>query len=185
LFDCSPISDGAAAAVLASERRVRELGAESPVWISGVGYSGDTANLSRRKYYGGLKASVEAARMAYRMAGIEDPLRQLDVASVHDCFTIAEIMAYEDLGFCRKGEGGRFVEEGESDLGGSLPVNTFGGLKAKGHPLGATGVAMVYEVVKQLRGEAGSLQVDLKSYRGLTHNIGGTGHFGWVFILEV
>ncbi|MBS7246732.1 MAG: thiolase domain-containing protein [Candidatus Jordarchaeales archaeon] len=185
LFDCSPISDGAAAAILASEKKIKELGVDNPVWISGVGYSSDTANLSRRKDYGGLMATVAASRMAYKMAGIDNPLKQLDVASVHDCFTIAEIMAYEDLGFCRKGEGGRFIEDGGPDFGGHIPVNTFGGLKAKGHPLGATGVAMVYEVVKQLREEAGSLQVDLKNYRGLTHNIGGTGHFGWVFVFEV
>lgn len=104
LFDCSPISDGAAAAVLASERKVKELGVDNPVWLSGVGYSSDTANLSKRESYVGLRASVEAARMAYRMAGIDNPLKQLDVASVHDCFTIAEIMAYEDLGFCKKGK---------------------------------------------------------------------------------
>jgi len=93
-------------------------------------------------------------------------------------------MGYEDLGFCRKGEGGKFIENGESDFGGKIPVNTFGGLKAKGHPLAATGVAMVYEVVKQLREEAGRLQVDLKNYTGLTHNVGGTGHFAWVFVLR-
>jgi acetyl-CoA C-acetyltransferase len=94
-------------------------------------------------------------------------------------------MAYEDLGFCKKGEGGKFVEEGRSDFGGDIPCNTFGGLKAKGHPLGATGLAMIYEAVKQLREEAGDLQVELKNYKALTHNIGGTGHFGWVFVLGV
>jgi|Deesub1362A_J573_1020465.scaffolds.fasta_scaffold00773_5 acetyl-CoA C-acetyltransferase len=185
LFDCSPISDGAAAAVLASEEKIKELGIDNVVWIEGVGYSSDTANMPKRADYAGLKASVEASQMAYRMAGIDDPLKQIDVAALHDCFTIAEIMAYEDLGFCRKGEGGKFIEEGESDFGGKLPVNTFGGLKAKGHPLGATGVAMIYEIVKQLREEAGDLQAELKNYKGLTHNIGGTGHFGWVYILGV
>lgn len=185
LFDCSAITDGSSAVVLASEEKIKELGIDNAVWIEGVGYSSDTANMTKRMDYTGLKATVEASKMAYRMAGIEDPVKDLDVAAVHDCFTIAEIMAYEDLGFCKKGEGGKFVENGESDFGGKIPVNTFGGLKAKGHPLGATGVAMVYEIVKQLRGEAGDLQVELKNHRGLTHNIGGTGHFGWVFILGV
>ncbi len=186
LFDCSAITDGSAAAILMSEEKIKEFGLkDQAVWIEGVGYSSDTANLTKRIDYVGLKATVEASRMAYKMAKIDDPVKQLDVAALHDCFTIAEIMAYEDLGFCKKGEGGKFVENGDSDFGGKIPVNTFGGLKAKGHPLGATGIGMVYEIVKQLRGEAGELQVDLKNYKGLTHNIGGTGHFGWVFILGV
>ncbi|AGK61190.1 Acetyl-CoA acetyltransferase [Archaeoglobus sulfaticallidus PM70-1] len=183
LFDCSPISDGASAVILASESKVKELGADA-VWIEGIGYSSDTSNMTRRESFVGLKASVEASRMAYRMAKIDNPVNQLDIATVHDCFTIAEIIAYEDLGFCRKGEGGRFIEDGESDFGGKIPVNTFGGLKAKGHPLAATGTAMVYEIVKQLREEAGKLQAEIKNYAGLTHNIGGTGHFAWVFVLR-
>lgn len=181
LYDCSPISDGAAAAILASEEKVKELGLDA-VWIEGIGYSSDTSNMTRRESFVGLKATVDAVKMAYKMAKIYDPLNQFDLATVHDCFTIAEIMAYEDLGFCRKGEGGKFIESGESDFGGKLPVNTFGGLKAKGHPLAATGVAMVYEIVKQLREDAGSLQVDLKNYRALSHNVGGTGHFCLVFV---
>ena len=183
LYDCCPISDGASAAILASEEKVKELGLDA-VWIEGIGYSSDTSNMTRRENFVGLKATVDAAKMAYKMAKIDDPLNQFDLATVHDCFTIAEIMAYEDLGFCRKGEGGKFIESGESDLGGKLPVNTLGGLKAKGHPLAATGVAMVYEIVKQLREEAGSLQVDLKNYRALMHNVGGTGHFCWVFVFR-
>ncbi len=182
LYDCSPISDGSAAAVMASEEKIRELGTDDVVWIESVGYGSDTSNMTNRESFVGLKASIIAAETAYKKAGIDRPVEQLDMATVHDCFTIAEIMAYEDLGFCRKGEGGKFVESGESDLGGKLPVNTFGGLKAKGHPLAATGVAMVYEVVKQLRGEAGNLQIDLKNYRALTHNVGGTGHFAFVMI---
>jgi len=182
LYDCSPIGDGASAAILASEKAVKEYGFD-PIWIESVGYSSDTSNMSMRESYVGLKATRMAAEIAYKGAKIEDPLKSFDLATVHDCFTIAEIMAYEDLGFCKKGEGGKFVENGDSDFGGKIPVNTFGGLKAKGHPLAATGVAMVYEVVKQLREEAGSLQVDLKHYRALTHNVGGTGHFCWVFIL--
>jgi acetyl-CoA C-acetyltransferase len=184
LFDCSPISDGASAAILASEEKIKDLGIDNAVWIEGIGYSSDTSNMTLRESFVGLKASQEAARMAYRMAKIDDPVRHLDVATVHDCFTIAEIMAYEDLGFCKKGDGGKFIESGDSDFGGKIPVNTFGGLKAKGHPLAATGVAMVYEVVKQLREEAGSLQVDLKNYAALTHNVGGTGHFAWVLVFR-
>ncbi|MEM3139731.1 MAG: thiolase domain-containing protein [Archaeoglobaceae archaeon] len=182
LYDCSPIGDGASAAILASEKAVKEHGFD-PVWIESVGYSSDTSNMSMREGYVGLKATRMAAEMAYKGAKITEPLNSFDLATVHDCFTIAEIMAYEDLGFCKKGEGGKFIENGESDFGGKIPVNTFGGLKAKGHPLAATGVAMVYEVFKQLREEAGNLQVDLKHYRALTHNVGGTGHFCWVFIL--
>ncbi|MDI9643535.1 MAG: thiolase domain-containing protein [Archaeoglobaceae archaeon] len=182
LYDCSPIGDGASAVILASEKAVKEHGFD-PVWFESVGYSSDTSNMSMREGYVGLKATRMAAEMAYKGAKITEPLNSFDLATVHDCFTIAEIMAYEDLGFCKKGEGGKFIENGESDFGGKIPVNTFGGLKAKGHPLAATGVAMVYEVFKQLREEAGNLQVDLKHYRALTHNVGGTGHFCWVFIL--
>jgi len=140
--------------------------------------------MTRREGFVGLKATVLAKEMAYKRAGIEDPVKEFDIATVHDCFTIAEIMAYEDLGFCKKGEGSRLIESGETDLGGKIPVNTFGGLKAKGHPLAATGVAMVYEIVKQLRGEAGELQVELKNYRGLLHNVGGTGHFAYVMVFR-
>ncbi|MCS7144170.1 MAG: thiolase domain-containing protein [Archaeoglobaceae archaeon] len=182
LYDCSPIGDGASAAILASEKAIKEHGFD-PVWFESVGYSSDTSNITMREGYVGLKATRMASEMAYKGAKITNPLNSFDLATVHDCFTIAEIMAYEDLGFCKKGEGGKFIENGESDFGGKIPVNTFGGLKAKGHPLAATGVAMVYEVVKQLREEAGNLQVDLKHYRALTHNVGGTGHFAWVFIL--
>lgn len=181
LYDCSPISDGASAAILASEKAVREHGMDA-VWIESIGFSSDTSNMTMRESFVGLRASRLAAEMAYRGAKITDPLNSLDFATVHDCFTIAEIMAYEDLGFCKKGKGGEFIEKGESDFGGKMPVNTFGGLKAKGHPLAATGIAMVYEIVKQLREEAGKLQVDLKHYRALSHNVGGTGHFAWVFI---
>lgn len=183
LYDCSPISDGSSAAILASEEKIEELGIDDVVWIEGIGYASDTANMTNRDSFVGLKATVMAAEMAYRRAGIDNPLKQLDVATVHDCFTIAEIMAYEDLRFCRKGEGGKFVEEGKSEIDGILPVNTFGGLKAKGHPLAATGVAMVYELVRQLREDAGKLQVEIRNGRALLHNVGGTGHFAFVMIL--
>jgi acetyl-CoA C-acetyltransferase len=184
LFDCSPICDGSAAVVLASEEKVRELGIEDPVWIAGVGYSSDTANLSKRNEFLGLKASVEASEKAYKMANV-DPL-DIDVATVHDCFSIAEIMAYEDLKFCERGGGAGLVREGLTEIGGKIPVNVDGGLKAKGHPVGASGCSMIYELTKQLRGEAETRkrQVPLKNNVALAHNVGGTGHYCYVTILR-
>lgn len=184
LYDCCPITDGAASLVLASEKKVDELGVETPVWIEAIGYSSDTANLSKRENYVGLEASVKAAKMAYKVAGIEP--KDLDVATVHDCFTIAEIMAYEDLGFCRKGEGARMIREGETEIGGIIPINIDGGLKAKGHPIGTTGVSMLGELTKQLREEVKPRrrQAPLKNYRALAHNTGGTGHYCYVTILR-
>ncbi len=184
LYDCCPITDGAAALVLASETKVKELGIEDPVWIEAIGVASDTANLSKRETYVGLDASVKAARMAYRTAGIS--AKDIDVATVHDCFTIAEIMAYEDLGFCEKGQGANMVREGETEVGGRIPVNVDGGLKAKGHPIGTTGVSMLVELTKQLREEVKprKRQVPLKNYVALAHNTGGTGHYGFVTILR-
>jgi len=184
LYDCCPITDGSAAVVLASEKKVRELEIEDPVWIEAMGFASDTANISKRESYVGLDASVKASRMAYRMAEVSP--KDVDVANVHDCFTIAEIMAYEDLGFCEKGEGATMVREGETEVGGRIPVNVDGGLKAKGHPIGTTGVSMLVELTKQLREEvkSKSRQVDLKNYIALAHNIGGTGHYGYVTILR-
>ena len=183
LYDCCPITDGSAAVVLVSEEKAKELGVEDPVWIEAMGVASDTANLSKRETYVGLEASVRASRMAYRMAGISP--KDVDVATVHDCFTIAEIMAYEDLGFCEKGEGSRMVREGETEVGGRIPVNVDGGLKAKGHPIGTTGVSMLAELTKQLREEVKpSRQAPMKNYIALAHNTGGTGHYGYVTILR-
>ncbi|MGD9131464.1 MAG: thiolase domain-containing protein [Candidatus Bathyarchaeota archaeon] len=184
LYDCCPITDGAAAVVLASEEKVKELGVEAPVWIEAIGFSSDTANLSKREDYAGLEASVRASRTAYEMAGVSP--KDVDVATVHDCFTIAEIMAYEDLGFCVKGEGARMVREGETEVGGRIPVNVDGGLKAKGHPIGTTGVSMLVELTKQLREEIKprARQVPMKNYTALAHNTGGTGHYCYVTILR-
>ncbi len=184
LYDCCPITDGAAAVVLASEEKVKELGVEVPVWVDAIGFSSDTANLSKREDYVGLEASVRASRMAYEVAGIS--AEDVDVATVHDCFTIAEIMAYEDLGFCGKGEGANMVREGETEVGGRIPVNVDGGLKAKGHPIGTTGVSMLVELTKQLREEVKPRrrQVSMKNYVALAHNTGGTGHYGYVTILR-
>jgi len=184
LYDCCPITDGAAAIVLASEDKVEELGVEAPVWIEAIGFSSDTANMSKRENYVGLEASVKASRMAYRMADVKP--NDVDVAEVHDCFTIAEIMAYEDLGFCMKGEGARMVREDETEVGGRIPVNVDGGLKAKGHPIGTTGVAMLVELTKQLREEIKprARQAPMKNYVALAHNTGGTGHYCYVTILR-
>ena len=184
LYDCCPISDGAAAVVLASEEKVKELGIDTPVWIEAIGYSSGTANLSKRKDYVSLEATVKASRIAYKKAGISPG--DVDVATVHDCFTIAEILAYEDLGFCKKGEGGKMIREGETEIGGRIPVNIDGGLKAKGHPIGATGVSMVVELTKQLREEVkpASRQAPMKNYVALAHNVGGTGHYCYVTILR-
>jgi acetyl-CoA C-acetyltransferase len=181
LYDACPLSDGSAAVVLASEEAARKL-TDTPVWIKGVGYSTDTANLSRREDYVGLGAAVKAARRAYAMAKVGPG--DIDVATAHDCFTIAELMAYEDLGFCRKGEGAKMIRDGETEIGGRIPVNLDGGLKAKGHPIGATGVSMAVEITKQLRNEAGKRQAPIKNGIGLVHNVGGTGHYAYVTILS-
>ena len=181
LYDACPLTDGSAAVVLAREDTARKL-TDTPVWIRGVGYSSDTANLSRRDDYVGLEAAVRAARQAYSRAKISPG--DIDVATAHDCFTIAELMAYEDLGFCKKGEGAKMIREGQTELGGKIPVNLDGGLKAKGHPIGATGVSMAVEITKQLRGEAGRRQAPIRKGNGLVHNIGGTGHYAYVTILS-
>jgi len=181
LYDACPLTDGSAAVVLASEEVAKEL-TDTPIWITGVGYSSDTANLSRRRDYVGLSATVEAAKRAYSMAKVTS--QDIDVATAHDCFTIAELMAYEDLGFCRKGEGAKMIRDGETELGGRIPVNLDGGLKAKGHPIGATGISMAVEITKQLRGEAGRRQAPIKNGIGLVHNVGGTGHYAYVTVLS-
>jgi acetyl-CoA C-acetyltransferase len=184
LYDCSPMTDGAAAVVVASEEKVRELKVDAPVWVAGIGYSSGTANLSKRSDFVGLDASVLASQRAYKAAGVT--AEKVDFAEVHDCFTIAEILAYEDLGFCGRGEGVKLLREGQTEIGGRIPVNMDGGLKAKGHPIGATGCSMVYELTRQLREEAieKSRQVPLKNYVGLAHNVGGTGHYCYVTILR-
>lgn len=184
LYDCCPMTDGAASIVLASEEQVRALGIDTPVWVAGIGCSSGTANLSKRSDFVGLEASVLASQRAYKAAKVTPD--QIDLAEVHDCFTIAEIMAYEDIGLCKKGEGVKLLREGQTEIGGRIPVNMDGGLKAKGHPIGTTGCSMIYELTKQLREEAieKGRQVPLKNYIGLAHNVGGTGHYCYVTILR-
>ncbi len=182
LYDCCPISDGAAAVVLASKEKVKEMGVDTPVWIKGIGVSSDTSTMGNRSDFLGLRASREAAQLAYKMAKVD--AKEIEVAEVHDCFTIAEIIAYEDLGFCKKGEGAKLIREGETEIGGKIPVNIDGGLKAKGHPLGATGVSMIAELTKQLREEVEpSRQAPLNKYLALAHNVGGTGQYCYVTVL--
>lgn len=185
LYDCSLISDGAAAILLASEELARDISQGSgkpPIWIVGLGLATDSLCMSNRNDLTTLRGTVEAAQTAYKMAGVKPD--DVDVAVVHDCFTIAEIMAYEDLGFCRKGEGGKLIEERRTYVDGDIPVNVDGGLKAKGHPIGATGVAMVVEIVKQLRGEAEPGRQVKDPEVGLAHNVGGSGQHVVVHILR-
>jgi acetyl-CoA C-acetyltransferase len=187
LYDCTPISDGSATVILASEDYIRKSGIKEPIWIKSIGYSNDTSNLSKRDNFLSLKASVEAAEKAYKKANIDkDKLTKIfDVIEVHDCFTIAEILAYEDLGLFKRGEGYKVVREKQTYIGGIIPVNLSGGLKAKGHPLGATGVSMIAELVKQLNYKAEKQrQADIKNGYALAHNVGGTGHYAYVTILS-
>jgi len=181
ILDCSPITDGAAAVVLVPADKAKNFGSKAPVKIVGVGHATDTIALHARKNLAELAAAEKAAATAYGMAGKKPS--DIDVCEVHDCFTIAEIMATEALGFFEKGKGGPAVEAGDTAIGGKIPVNTSGGLKSKGHPVGATGVAQVVEIVEQLRGEGGERQV--KGARtGMTQNMGGTGASSVVHILE-
>lgn len=171
LFDCSLITDGASCLVLTKPELARKF-TDTPVHIIGSGQASDAIGLYEREEFTTLKAAKLAAQEAYRMAKVES--RDVDVAEVHDCFTIAEIVAYEDLGFCKPGEGGSLVEKEATTIEGDLPVNTSGGLKSKGHPVGATGTAQAYEIYLQLTGQAERRQVKGAEI-GLTHNVGGSG----------
>lgn len=180
VFDCSPISDGGAAVVLCPLEMARKY-TSTPVKISGTGMATDSLALHSRESLTAMPATVAASRRALQMAKRE--IKDIDLAEVHDAFTISEIMAIEDLGVAKKGEGGKAVEEGLCALKGEFPVNTSGGLKAKGHPVGATGVAQVIEIVQQLRGRAGKRQVP-DARIGLTHNVGGSGATVVVHVME-
>jgi acetyl-CoA C-acetyltransferase len=181
ILDCSPITDGAAAAILCPADMAKGLAKKAPVKILGIGHGTDTIALHSRKNLAELASAERAAQIAYEAAGKKPS--DIDVAEVHDCFTIAEIMATEAIGFFEKGKGGPAVEAGETAIGGKFPVNASGGLKSKGHPVGATGVAQVVEIVEQLRGESGDRQVQ-GARTGLTQNMGGTGASSVVHILE-
>jgi acetyl-CoA C-acetyltransferase len=180
VYDCCANADGAACLILACAERAQEQ-SERVVWLDGVGCATASMSVLRRPDLTGLPSALAASRQAHTMAGSTP--QDVKVAEVHDCFTIAEIMAYEDLEFCKKGQGGAFIAEKRSYVGGTTPVNIDGGLKAKGHPIGATGVSMAYEIVRQLRGECGERQVP-DADLGLTHNVGGIGQYCFVHLFR-
>jgi acetyl-CoA acetyltransferase len=173
LYDCCPTSDGASCVVLAADHVAKKL-TDTPVWVRGSGAASDHLALHDRPTITQLKATREASTKAYAMAGVD--ARQIDLAEVHDCFTIAEVLATEDLGLTERGEGGMFARNGEGRLNeGTTTVNASGGLKSKGHPLGATGTGQVVEVFKQLRGQVSSNRLVRDAETALTHNVGGSG----------
>jgi acetyl-CoA C-acetyltransferase len=181
LFDCCANADGAACLILASEDRAKKI-SDTPIWIEGLGCASAPMSVLRRENLTSISSTVDASKQAYEQAGVGPS--DIDVVDVHDCFTIAEILAYEDLGFCEKGEGGKLIEDEQTYIGGQIPVNVDGGLKAKGHPVGATGTSMAVEMVKQLRGEADQgRQVDGAEI-GLAQNVGGIGQYCFVTIFK-
>jgi acetyl-CoA C-acetyltransferase len=170
LYDCSLISDGASCIVLTNPKLAKKF-TDAPVHIVGSGQAQDTLGLFERDDITTMKVTKLAAKQAYDMAKVD--AKHIDIAEVHDCFTIAEIIAYEALGFCRQGAGGKLIDDDVTKMGGRIPVNTSGGLKAKGHPVGATGTAQTCEVYLQLTNQAGQRQVKGAEI-GLTQNIGGS-----------
>jgi acetyl-CoA C-acetyltransferase len=184
LYDCCPQTDGAAAAVICRADLAPTFSKE-PILVKGLGLAnpvGDELAFDPDSDFISFRATKEAAMQAYEQAGVNDPFKEIDVAELHDCFTITELVTYEDLGFCQQGEGRTFIEEGVSSLEGALPINTSGGLKSCGHPIGASGLRMIGEITNQLRGRAGKRQVkDAK--RGLVHNLGGLGAVASVIVL--
>ena len=177
--DCCANADGSSCIIVANEEKAKSF-SKKPVWIMGLGAATTAVNLAGRDLFSGLTVAREAGRQAYEMAGVT--AKDIDVAEVHDCFTIAEMMAYEDLGFAAPGEGKELIKGKETYKEGSIPVNVDGGLLSKGHPIGATGGSQIRTVVLQLRDEAGDIQVDNPQI-GLVHNIGGVGLYGNVTIL--
>jgi acetyl-CoA C-acetyltransferase len=180
LYDCCPVSDGAAAVLLTTAEIAQELGVQA-VEVAGVGQATDTHTLQERADPTDLKAVTIAAEKAFSMAGLEP--KDIDVAELHDAFTILEIAESEHAGFFAKGEGAKAVANGDTRIGGKLPINPSGGLKARGHPVGATGVAQAVELVWQLRGEAGDRQVK-NAKNGFSLNFGGFGNNVLAFVLR-
>lgn len=180
LFDCSPVSDGAAVALLVAEEFAKSF-SDTPIYLVGSGQASDGA-LPEREILSSIPSAVAAGEQAYAMADLTPD--DIDLAEVHDCFTIAEIIASEDLGFFGRGQGWQAAIDGKTARNGEHPINTSGGLKSKGHPVGATGVGQVAEIWKQLNGLAGDRQVEGKPRIGLTHNVGGTGQTCVVNIFE-
>lgn len=177
--DCCANADGSSCIIVANEEKARAF-CSKPVWILGLGAATASVNLAGRDLFTGLTVGKQAADQAYQMAGITP--KNIDVAEVHDCFTIAELMAYENLGFAKPGEGKELIRGKETYKEGTIPVNVDGGLLSKGHPIGATGGSQIRTIVLQLRDEAGEIQVRRPEI-GLVHNIGGVGLYGSVTIL--
>lgn len=177
--DCCANADGSSCIIVASEERAKAM-CDKPVWILGLGAASEAVNMAGRDLLTGLNVAIEAGKQAYTMAGVTP--KDIDVAEVHDCFTIAEMMAYENLGFAKPGEGKDLTASKETYKEGGIPVNIDGGLLSKGHPIGATGGSQIRTIVLQLRGEAGEMQVKDPEI-GLVHNIGGVGLYGNVTIL--
>jgi acetyl-CoA C-acetyltransferase len=180
LFDCSPVSDGGAAALLVAED-IADQFTDHPIFIIGTGQASDGA-LAERETLCNVPAAKKAGQQAYEMAGLTP--KDIDFAEVHDCFTIAEIMATEDLGFFEEGEGWKAAMAGKTARDGEMPINTSGGLKSKGHPVGASGIGQVNEIWKQLHGIAGERQLKNQPKIALAHNVGGSGQTCVVHIFE-
>ena len=180
ILDCSPITDGAAALILCPVEKAKEMG-KPIIKIIGTGHATDTIALAQRKDITWLESTYLAAQQAYAMSGKKPD--DIDVLEVHDCFSIAEICVTEAVGYFEKGKGGEAVEKGLTAVEGEKPVNVSGGLKSKGHPVGATGVAQAIEIVKQLRGEAGERQIE-QARIGMTQNMGGSGASTLVHVFE-
>jgi len=178
--DCCANADGSSCIIIANEEKAKAL-CKKPVWIMGLGAATASVNLAGRDVFTGLAVAQQAGKQAYEMAGVAP--KDIDVAEVHDCFTIAEMMAYEDLGFAKPGEGKELVKDKATYKEGSIPINVDGGLLSKGHPIGATGGSQIRTIVLQLRREAGDIQVKDPQI-GLVHNIGGVGLYGNVTILS-
>jgi acetyl-CoA C-acetyltransferase len=182
ILDCSPITDGAAAVIICPLEMAKKLKKKPIVKVAASAHATDTIALHQRADMTWLKSTADAAARAYKMAGVK-PL-DIDFAEVHDCFTISEICVLEALGVVKKGQGGKATREGLTARDGKYPLNPSGGLKSKGHPVGATGIAQIHEIVTQLRGEAGKRQLK-NARRGLAQNMGGSGGSAVVHILEV
>lgn len=180
LLDCSPVSDGAAAVIVTTMEIAKKL-KKKPIKVIASSQASDTIALHSRPSITTLGSVVNAAKKAYKMSGLKPS--DIDLCEIHDCFTIAEIIVSEDLGFFKKGEGGKAAEKGLTAIGGKIPINTSGGLKSKGHPVGATGIAQIIEIYEQLNGKAGERQVK-NAKIGMAQNMGGSGASCVIHILE-
>lgn len=170
LLDCCPQTDGAACALLCRADIVDKY-SRKPIYVAGVGCGTDYYYAHEKTTFTSFPATIRSAKEAYKMAGIKP--QDIDIAEVHDCFTITELIDYEDLGFCEKGQAKELIEKGVTERTGRIPVNVSGGLICKGHPLGATGIAQIAELYWHLREEAGQRQVEIRKGYGLQHNVGG------------